>query len=195
MNRPILAAAAFSALVYASVAAGQTTPLPVDAKDSRSVDRWMAQNSVRQDIAGETWVRVAVTEEGIHMRRTRLETPIKAPNNKTKTLVTRLEMFAPMYDRLGKVSSIAFDYDLDCQNERYRDAAINAYPEHNLTGKPRTELFDDERWGPVAEDAMMSAIARDVCNEITGNKGGMVGGGFGGDGRINGVTVGAPTGR
>ena len=170
MSKPIIISAACVAALFATVAMGQTE-IP---SGDKAVTKWMSDNKVRQDANGEDWRRVAADDQGIHMRRVRLETPERAPNAKTKTLVMRLELFKPMQDASGKVSSIAFDYDLDCQNNRFKQVVINAYPEYNLTGRPRTERVDGDEWAPTKADPMMNAVADVVCQDISGNAGGQL---------------------
>jgi hypothetical protein len=136
------------------------------------------------DAIGESWRQVASNDEGLHLRRVRLENPLKALNAKTKTVVMRLELYNPTKAGTATINSIAFDYDLDCQDNKFRQVVINAYPEHNLTGKPLTEMINEEEWAPVAADAIMKAVATDVCPDISGNKGGQLGGAHGKSGNI-----------
>jgi len=161
---------------FACVGAFAQTAPP---KGQKAVTKWMTDNKITQDAVGESWRQVASNEEGLHLRRVRLENPLKPPNAKTKTIVMRLELYNPTKAGTSTINSIAFDYDLDCQNNKYRQVVINAYPDHNLTGRPLTEMINDELWAPVADDQIMKAVATDVCPDISGNKGGQLGGSHG----------------
>jgi len=153
----------------------QTAP----PKGAKAVNKWVADTKISMDAVGESWRQVASNEEGLHLRRVRLENPLKPPNAKTKTIVMRLELYNATKAGAATVNSIAFDYDLDCQNNKFRQVVINAYPEHNLTGKPLTELINDDVWADVKDDPIMKAVATDVCPDISGNKGGQLGGSHG----------------
>ena len=176
-NLSILISAACVAALFGGVAMGQNTG-PASSSP-KVIDKWMADNKVTMETTGEQWRIVARAPEGLHLRRVRLEnaqTP--GASAKSKTVVMRLELYEPINDNGTIISSISIDYDLDCTKEQTRQMVVNAFPARNLSGRAITETLD-EPWAPLDKDPILKAVANDVCQDLTGSRGGQLGGSHG----------------
>lgn len=180
----ILISAACVAALCTTVAMGQGAGPP--GPDKKALDKWMIDNKVTLDATGEQWRMVARAREGVHLRRVRTESAqTSGASAKSKTVVMRLELFEPINDNGTTISSITIDYDLDCQKKQTRQMVVNAFPGRNLVGRATTEKVD-EPWAPLAQDPILNAVATDVCQDISGNKGGQYGGSLGKAGKSGG---------
>jgi hypothetical protein len=182
-NVSIMVSAACVAALVSTVAMGQA---PAPGNTTKALEKWMADNKVTLDATGEQWRIVARTPDGVNLRRVRMEnaqTP--GVSAKSKTVVMRLELFEPIKDGANTISSITIDYDLDCQKRQTRQMVVNAFPNRNLSGRATSEKLD-EPWVGLDKDPMLKAVADDVCQDISGNRGGQLGGSLGKGGSIGG---------
>jgi hypothetical protein len=175
-NVSMMVSAACVAALISTVAMGQSA---APGNSTKAIEKWMADNKVTLDATGEQWRIVARTPDGVNLRRVRMESAqTPGVSAKSKTVVMRLELFEPIKDGANTISSITIDYDLDCVKKQTRQMVVNAFPARNLSGRATSEKLD-EPWVGLDKDPILNAVATDVCQDLSGNRGGQIGGTLG----------------